>query len=222
MEAAIAEAASLEQPDWPGRQRLQFIRYRWFDRLGRFEEALACAQRQAQISRESGNLIGAHFAMSNVTAAELALGRPELALKHALASIAELDRLGAGAGAGHLYISVLIALIELGRIDEAIAAGRTAHALLLGEGDEIRVMLPLALGAARQGRLADAARVQAYVDAELLRTGALSDSAQSTITDLLRRLLEGGLNAEELARLCAEGSNMSETRAFRMAVGDER
>ena len=159
MEAAIAEAAALEQADWPGRQRLQFARFRWFQRLGNYEEALACAQRQVELSREMGNMIGAYFGMSNVTGSELDLGRTELALEHALAAITELDRLGAGAGAGHLYNVVQIALVRLDRVDEALVAGRTAHALLLREGDEIRVMLPLALCAVRQDRLADAARV---------------------------------------------------------------
>ncbi len=220
MEAAITEAAALEQADWPGRQRLQFARFRWFHRLGKYEEALACAQRQVELSLEAGNLIGAHFGMSNITASELELGRTELALEHALASIAELERIGAGAGAGHLYTNVLVALIELGRVDEALIAGRTAHALLLREGDEIRVMLPLALCAARQRRLADAARVYGYVDAELSRTGALVEAGRATVRGLLQPLLEQEFGADEFARLRAEGAKLSEEQAFRLAVGD--
>jgi hypothetical protein len=222
MEAAIAEATSLEKPDWPGRARLQFARFRWFHRLRQYDKALACAQKQVALAREAGNMIGAHLGMSNVTASELELGRTELALEHALASIAELDRLGAGAGAGHLYTSVLVALTELDRIDEALAAGRTAHALLLREGDEIRVMLPLALCAALQGRLADAARVFGFVDAELRRTGALVEAGRATVRERLRPLLEKGLGADECARLLADGAALSEEHAFRRAVGDIR
>ena len=106
MGQAIAEATRLERPDWPARQRanLQFARCWWYARLGRYEEALACAQQQVAINREGGNLVNEQFAMSNVTAIELLLGRPEAALEHARAAIARLDALGAGvsAGAGHL------------------------------------------------------------------------------------------------------------------------
>ena len=175
MGQAVAEAARLERPGWPARQRanLQFARCWWYARLGRNEEALACAQQQVAINRSGGNLLGEQFAMSNVTAIELLLGRPDAALEHARAAIARLDALGArvGAGAGHLCNNAMIALILLNRLDEAIAAGRRAHTLLLQEGDEYRLFAPLALLVALQGRLADAARIVGRDDAVHVRTG---------------------------------------------------
>lgn len=220
MEEAIDEAARLERPDWRSRQRLQFARFRWFGRLGRFEDALACAQRQAAICREDGNLIGEHYAMSNITAVEIELGHMEIALEHAQASIAHLDAIGAGGGAGHLHYSVLRASTLLNRVDEALTAGRIAHALLLREGDEIRVFTPLALCIAQRGRLADAARICGFVEAELTRRGALSDSAWRRIPERLEALLTAGLIAEELTRLKVEGATMREAQAFELAVGD--
>jgi hypothetical protein len=66
--------------------------------------------------------------MSNVTAMELLLGRPEAALEHGRAAIARLDAFGASAGAGHPYHHVMTALILLNGLDDAVAAGRKAHA----------------------------------------------------------------------------------------------
>ena len=57
MEAQIEEAARLERPEWPARQRakLQFARCFWFARQGRIDEALACAQRQVAICRDAAS-----------------------------------------------------------------------------------------------------------------------------------------------------------------------
>ena len=72
-------------------------------RFGRYEEALACAQRQVDINREGGYPVGEQYSMSNVVAIELLLDRPEAALEHGRAAIVRLDALGAGVGAGHLH-----------------------------------------------------------------------------------------------------------------------
>ena len=102
------------------------------------------------------------FAMSNVTSMELLLGRIDAALEHARESIARLDTLGARAGAGHLHRNAAMALAFMGRMDEALAMARIGYALLLAEGDEYLVLPTLALIAASQGRLADAARVAGF------------------------------------------------------------
>ncbi len=224
MGQAIAEAARLERPNWPARQRanLQFARCWWYARLGRNEEALACAQQQVAINRSGGNLFGEQFAMSNVTAIELLLGRPDAALEHARAAIARLDALGAGvgAGAGHLCNNAMIALILLNRFDEAIAAGRRAHALLLQEGDEYRLFAPLALLAALQGRLADAARIVGRDDAVHLRTGDPVRPNAAQLRARLDPLLAAALPAPELERLRAEGAAMRDEQVFKLGFGD--
>ena len=141
MGEALAEAASLVQPDWPVRKQVQleFARSRWLARQGRFEESLAAAQRQVAFSAQIDNELGAHYGMSNVVSAEIQLGRTEVALAHARDSIARLDIIGGSAGAGHLWLGVLNAEALLGQADVAMAAGRTSYALLLREGDELRV-----------------------------------------------------------------------------------
>jgi predicted ATPase/DNA-binding winged helix-turn-helix (wHTH) protein len=223
MEQAIAEATPLERPEWPARQRatLQFARCWWYARLGRDDEALACAHQQVAICREGGNLLGEQYAVSNVTAVELLLGRPEAALEHARAAIARLETVGAGAsgGAGHLYYSATIALILLNQLDKAVAAGRTAYGLLLQEGDEYRLFAPLALLAALRGRLADAARIIGRDEAVHARTALRPNAAQ--VRARLDPLLAAALAAPELARLRAEGAAMRDEQVFRLGFGDE-
>ena len=222
MEQAIAEATRLERADWPARQRasLQYARCWWYARLGRGEEALACAQQQAAINREGGNSIAEQFSMSNVTAVELLLGRPEAALEHARAAIARLDALHRGAGAGHLYLNMMIALILLEHLDEARAAGRTAQALLLQEGDEYRLFAPLALLAALRGRLAAAARIIGRDDAVHAHAGEAVRPNTAQLRARLHLLLAAALPAPELSRLRAEGAAMRDEQVFRLGFED--
>ncbi len=158
--------------------------------------------------------------MSNVTAVELLLGRPKVALEHARAAIARLDVLGGSVGASYLYNNAMIALLVLSRVDEATAAARTAHLLLLQEGDEYRLFTPLALLATLQGRPAAAARIFGHDDAVHSGTGA---AARPNVAQLRARLdpLTAALPAHELARLRAEGAAMRDEQVFELAFGDE-
>ncbi len=224
MEQLIAEATRLESAAWPVRQRacLQFARCWWCARLGRGEEALACAQQQVDINREGGNLVGEQYAMSNVTAMEVLVGRPEAALEHARTAIARIDALGAGGGSGHLYLSAMMALILLDRLDEANDTGRSAHAsLLLREGDEYRLLAGLALLAAMQGRFADAARIAGRDDAVHARIGDVERPLAAVLRGRLDPLLVAALPASELARLHTEGGTMRDEQTFRLGFGDD-
>jgi tetratricopeptide (TPR) repeat protein len=224
MGRSIAEATQLERAEWPARQRasLQYARCWWYAGLGRYDEALACAQRQASINRDGGNAVAEQFSMSNVAAVELLLGLPEAALEHARVAIERLDALGAGDGAGHLYLNAMIALILLGRLDEAAVAARAAHARLLQEGDEYRLFAPLALLAALRGRAAAAARIVGRDDAVHAHTG---ESVRPNAAQLRARvdpLLAAALPAPEFASLRAEGAAMRDEQVFKLGFDDGR
>ena len=222
MEAQIVEAARLERDEWPARQRakLQFARCFWLARQGQFAEALACAQRQVAICRDDGVEIGALYGMSNVTFMESLLGRPREALEHARTAIARLYALAADAGAGHLHFSEMIALLMLDRTDEALMAARNAHPRLLHEGDHYRMLLPLALLNALNGRLDVAARVVGFDDAIQTRTGENLSIVAPLLHRRLDPLLAAGLSDDERARLVAEGKALRDEEAFKLAFGD--
>ena len=220
-ELAIAEATRLERATWPARQRtgLLYARCWWYARIGRYEEALACAQQMVAINREEGNPVGEQVTMANVVAMELLLGRPEAALGHARAAIAQLDALGAGAASGFQYWIAMIALILLDRLDEAVAAGRMARPLLLHEGDEYRLLPALALLAALQGRITAAARIIGHDDANLARTGEVVRPVAALVRARLGPLLDAALPAPELARLRMEGAAMNGEQVFALGFG---
>ncbi len=223
MGTLIAEATLLDRPDGPPRRRtsLMFARYRWNERLGRDEEALACAQEQAAISRNAGFPLGALYAMSNVTAMEAKLGRTEAALAHARDAIEALDVIGGGAGAGHLWYVIMRILIDLDRLDEVMAAGRKAHALLLREGDQLRILIPLALCIGLQGHLQDAARLRGAFAAAQARDGLHAEAVgREWGLKRLDALLQADIATAELARLRAEGEAMREDAAFKLGFAD--
>jgi len=222
VQQAIDEATALERPEWPPRQRasLEFSRYRWNTMIDRNEAALACALRQVALYREDGIVFGELVAMSNVAAAEIALGYAEAALEHARTAIERLRTIGSESAAGHLHLVAATALTLLGRSDEAIAEGRMAYALLMREADEFRLLSPLALNAALQGRLADAARITGLVDVVHERTGEVPVPAVAGRRARLDALLKAGLTAEALAQLKAAGAMMREADAFKLAFGD--
>jgi len=215
----VAEAGQRIQPEWPPllRASLEFARARWLWRMGRPEEALAAAQRQVAIYAENGMEHGVHYAMSNVVGAENQLGRHEIALAHARESIARLEVLGAGAGSGHLWLGVMAAELLLGRTDAGLVAGRTAYALLLREGDEMRAFWGFALGAAQNGALADAARIVGYTEAALARAGVVPDQTELSVDGSLWSSLNAGLTSDELTRYRAEGAAMREDEAVKLA-----
>jgi tetratricopeptide (TPR) repeat protein len=219
---AIEEAARLERTGWPGRQRagLLYARCWWYARIGRYEEALACAQQMVAIHREEGNPVGEQRTMANVVAMELLLGRPETALENARTAIARLDALGAGASAGFQYWIVMIALLLLDHLEEAVDAGRRAHTLLLHEGDEHRLLSSLALLAAMQGRITAAARIIGYDEAYRARTGEVVRPVAALVRAQLDPLLDAALAASELAGLRAEGAAMRDEQVFRLGFGD--
>ena len=221
VEAALADAAPLERPEWPARQRssLEFARGWCFARQGRTEEALAAAQRQVAINREGGVEIAAMFAMSNVSAAELMLGRSEAALDHAREAIARLETLGATSGAGHLYRNAAMALALMNRMDEVLPLARVAHTLLTTEGDEYLVLPTLALVAASQGRLEDAARVAGFHAAAQARLVRVPEPLAGSVRTRLDPLL-AQLAGADLERLSAEGAALRADDAFRIGFGD--
>lgn len=221
-ERAIVAAARLERATWPPRQRagLLYARSWWCAALGRCEEALACAQQRVAVFREEGSPVGEQNAMSNVAAIELLLGRPEAALEHGRAVIAQLNALGAGAGAGFPYWIVMIALILLDRLDEAVNSGRKAHTLLLHEGDEYRLLAALSLLAAKKGRFVAAAHIIGHDDARLARTGEGLPPLAALLRARLDPLLSAALPAPELARLRAEGAAMRDEQVFKVGFGE--
>ncbi|HTI45039.1 MAG TPA: winged helix-turn-helix domain-containing protein [Casimicrobiaceae bacterium] len=220
MKAMIDESARIEQPDWPARQRakLQFARCFWFARQQRYADALACAERQVAICREAGVEAAALYATSNVALMEVLVGRPRDAIEHSRAATARLATLGMDGGAGHLYFGELVAWLMLERVDEALAAARNAHPRLVREGDQHRLLLPLALAHALRGHLDTATRIAAYDRAAQARSGENPSVHGPPLEARLEAILKTGLSADARKRVDAQGAALTEDEAFRLAL----
>ena len=127
--------------------------------------------------------------------------------------------MGAEWGAGHLYRNASVALALKGQIDEALAVARPAHLLLSREGDEYLVLPTLALVAASQGRLEDAARVAGFHAAAQARLVRVPELLAAIVRTRLDPLL-AQLPAADFERLSAEGAALHADDAFRIGFGD--
>ena len=177
-------------------------------------------QRQVAICRDDGVEVAALYSMSNVTLMESLRGHPGEGLEHACTAIARLHELDADAGAGHLYFSEMIALLMLSRPDEALVAARNAYPRLSNEGDQHRLLLPLALVNALCGRLDAAARVAGFDGAVRARSGENPSVVAPLLEERLAPLLATGLSFDERARLVAEGTALRDDDAFKLAFDD--
>jgi predicted ATPase len=167
MRAQIDEAASLQHEGMAPRQfgTLELSRFAYHMRLGRFEDALACARRQVEHARAGGQPSAPYIATTQVVTALLELGRLDDAVAVGQEAIARLCEIGSDNIAGHLYVHMASALLLQGRVDEGADLLERAYTRLVREGDEQRVVMPLAAVCAKRGRVEDAARILGYEDA---------------------------------------------------------
>jgi len=217
--AALDAAERLEDPGWPPRQRaaLSFGRYLHAAMEGRHQACIEHATRQQLLYREDASNIGEQLAIGNRCFALLALDRAEEALAEIRPAIARLVELGADAFAGHAMGAEALALLLLGRRVEARERGRAAYARLQHEGDTLWLLEVFALGAAREGRLADAARLDGYVDARYTASGEVRRAPARKWHEEVVALVGRGLAPSERAALSAEGSALSEAAAYTLA-----
>ena len=220
--AALAEADRLEDAAWPPRQRAQACYARYHAALadGRYAEALAHARRQRDLYREGDTVVGIELAATNVGTALVALDRPQEALAELAPARARLAALGAGALGCHLAGIEVVALVALSLHDEARALARTAYPLLQREGDTRWLLEALALSAAMEGRLEDAARIAGWTDARLALPGRFRSAPERDRRAWLDALLAAGLSREEVRARLAEGATLREDEAFGRALGE--
>lgn len=223
LKAVVDEAEKLERREWPPalRSSFQWAKHRWLLSQGRPQEALHCAQAQADLLAEDGLWI-AHVALgANVADCELAMGRVDQAEALSREALEALDSLGIDENlVGHVMDALMIAMTLQGRDQEALAVGRRARRLLEREGDELRLLDTLALHAANGGRWADAAKIAGHVDADMARTGEKRWPSAAARWARLELRLQAMLDPESGRRHRAAGAALSRTDVFDLAFGD--
>ena len=216
-EPALAEAARLENREWPAqwRARLAFAQWIVALRAGRFAEARQHAQRQADLQREAGIALSEQLARGNVASCDVWGGEPARAIPALRAVIAELDRLDSGWTAGHMVYNLAEALRQTGEFDEALVQARRAYALLRREGDQNILFSVLPRLAADRGRHEAAVRFVGYA----LRTRARMEISDGRFAAWAEEGVPDTLTEDLRVRLRDEGATLTEDQAFALVLG---
>jgi tetratricopeptide (TPR) repeat protein len=223
MQPLIEEGLRIEEPGWPPALRSSFrwAWYRWLQSQGQPEAALQCALAQAELLAQAG-----HWAMhvawgANVADCELTLGRLPEAEAHARQALQALDALQVDENVvGHVMDALVLALTLQRRGDEALPVARRAHRLLEREGDELRLLEPLALHPTHDGRWADATRTIGHIDAAMVCSGETRWPGAASGHKQLLRQFRVALPVPLLREYLREGAAMSRLQAFKLALGD--
>jgi hypothetical protein len=225
VEPLVREARSLEKPDWPTNIRGSFrwACYRWLQAEGRFEEALASAQERASLEHDGGFLLLEQMHLGDIVAdSELALGRVDAAEAHARGSLAALEgQPGYHWAVPHALEMLAVICTVQGKHEEAIERGRAALHGYKSSGQHFRLLEPMALNAALQGRLRDAAWATGHVDRLYAQRGEVRWPAVKARRAQLDALLVAGIDAAELAGLRRDGAAADIDAAFRRVFGDQ-
>ena len=109
---------------------------------------------------------------------------------------------------------------ERGELDEALAAAREGLPLLKDGGFAWCQLDHLALRLALAGNVASAARVAGFTDSTFAAKETSRQPNEARARDRLQALLRDKILLDELERLLAEGTKMSEDEACRLALED--
>jgi tetratricopeptide (TPR) repeat protein len=217
----VEELRAVEQADWPP-ALLSFGRwalYRAMRRAGQDEQALQLACEQVQLSAQRDPIFTLRIEGVNVVDCEIALGRLEAAEQRARGVIGRLRAEGVGEGLlGPVHELLALTLILQGRHDEALPWARQAQPPLAADGDDLRLLEPLAWLVASQGRPEEAAMIAGHVETAHRRAGLQRwPAAQARWQELGEKLLER-LGREGLAVQQRLGMSIGREAAYRMAL----
>ena len=224
LQALVDEALALEQADWPpaARSSLQWAIHRWLQLQGLPQQALRCAEAQAELLAQEGSWI-THVAWgANVADCELAMGNTHRAERLARAALDALEEQGVDENiVGHVLDVLMIALTLQGRQQEAIAVGRRARRLLDREGDDLRLLDTLAMNATTGARWVAAAQVAGHADAGVVQRGESRWPAGQARRAQLQARLVAALSPADLQACLKRGAGISRAQAFMLAFGDK-
>lgn len=218
--ALVEEGERIERAHWPAAYRSSFrwAKYRWWQSQGQAMNALACAREQADLLGQAGSW-AMHVAWgANIADCEIAMGRPAEAERVARAALQALDELGIDENlVGHVIDALVLALVQLGRAEEALPLARRALRLLAREGDDLRLLEPLALAAAAQGDWHTAARLTGHADAGLAQRGESRWPSTAQRRAELQARLEQVFAPDQLRELMRSGAALSREEIFAVA-----
>ncbi|MCW5633583.1 MAG: winged helix-turn-helix domain-containing protein [Rubrivivax sp.] len=215
-----AEAQALEQAEWPPALRsfFRWAHYRSLRRAGDDEAALRLALEQGELSARRDPVFTLRLTGVNVVDCEIALGRFAEAEARARAALQDLRAAGIDDGrTGGVYEGLALALVMQGLFDEALPVAREAQRRLAADGDDLRLLEPLAAIALHRGHPAVAVRVLGHVDAALAAQGLVRWPAAARRRAQTGSRVAAQLPAGDAEKLLGEGAALSRTQAYALA-----
>jgi len=224
LESLIDEARGIERATWPANLlgSFRWACYRWLMSQGRADEALLRARERADLARDAGMPTLEQFVLGDIVAdCEIALGRNDDAVALCRQALACLEDANADPhDTVHVVDTYAVALTMQGRAQEAIAMGRRALKWSRSDDFHFRMLEPMAINAAHQGRVRDAAWAIGHVDAEYARRGEVRWPHVAARRARLDDVLAAALGRDELNTLKAAGAAGDLAVAFERAFGD--
>lgn len=176
-------------------------------------------EKALQLYRDAGAERYALYTLAQLADIAWALGDLDAALAGGRETIALLRRAPLkSAMLGVCLCNLAGVHTERGEVDLALAAAREGLPLLKEGGFGWSHLDHLALRAALAGKLANAVRVAGYTDATFAAKKTARQPNEARSRNRLQEMLEKNYPADLLARLLAEGAQMSEDGAFGLAL----
>lgn len=215
----LAQAVARWNPAWPPRMQLLQVDAAAFVAL--WGQDLASSRehfrRFRELALECGGDCGMLVVSHNLADLALCLGEADEAVRMGRELVTRLRR---GRNRYHLGFALgnlCAALIMTGDYAGALETGREALPLLRAEEQAVWLFDHLTLLAARQGRLATAARLQGYADAARQASASVRDPCELRANEETLAILQAALCSDEAARLRAEGALMAAAHAHAQA-----
>jgi len=179
-------------------------------------------ERALELAREQRNELGVLATMANLANAKWGLGDLDAAAEslRELMSIMRSSPASTRRMLGFALMNLAELLVEKKDLDASLAFAREGLPLVKADGSAWIFSDYGALRASSEGNFAKAALLAGYADRAHESNGGTRSFVTARARDRMRGLLSEKLSAAELERLLAEGAQMTEDEACRLALQD--
>lgn len=187
--------------------------------FGRLEEALAVGEQARKVAAEQPANMSAQALLGLANAQLQALdGRFDVALEHAQRDLDAARRLGASGRVGILLGDMAIYLVELNRLDEAVAHAREAVDVRAEDGTPWLQLDQLAQLACARGRLREAALALGRAEVHNAWRPGRREAAFLRPFELASAAVREVFAAGELKGIYAQGGAMGDVEVARLTL----
>lgn len=218
----LDEAGRIWRSDWPAALRLQFfwVRACALHQQGRCEESLAMLEESIRLAKIIGDARMSLRAQLGAEQAVAQLGRWDecVARGHEMVALMTQDRWLRSGHEELVLINLCMALARTGAVEEGLEVARAAAVACERAGRPAYLLDALAVLSFGRDRPEDAARVLGRADRSYQERSTRREAVEQQARDDLIILLRKALQADRLDALLAEGHQLTNQLATRIAM----